>query len=515
MNTARLCLAALLAPLLTAEIAEAKARFNKVDLSVPGQVFWLDWGDVDGDGLVDLVVAYGRGIGPEAQRFVGVFFRNPGGFSKEPDLKFQTPPSTAIFDLGDAIPGGGDEIVYMSRFGVYAQSLAGRRPANPVQIVRARTAIGPPEEEDFVRWDFLRSLPGGEAPVLIVPEGGVVELYRRDETGTWKRWSKVDVPDYAVYDAETTVYKPGRRGGAGSRPFSLKITTVIPTMTFIDQTGDGKPDLVANYRDRVAVFPMKSDGTLTSSATYSRWFEILTPEEQSTHDSELTLDVGDLDGDGIADVSVSKIGGGLTTLKSETRIYLGKPGGGFGNAPVQTFKEPGFATLSGFHDLDGDGKVEMVHPYAEVTVLGMSKVLLSSKLTLELRFRRRAAGPKLFEDKPLQTLEMVFGLDYATGAALRGSPPIFGYDFDGDGRRDALLSAGSEAIELHRGLPPGGELIFDEDSSATLSAPVSRETYAIPQKTSANSKMDVLVSYVDHPKMTGRLLLFLNEMSAD
>lgn len=92
MNKAVLLTALLLAG---AHHAEAKARFSKVEMAVPGQIFGID-GDLDGDGLVDLVVGYGRGIGPEAQRYLAVFFRGLAGFAREPDLKFGAPPSTAI-----------------------------------------------------------------------------------------------------------------------------------------------------------------------------------------------------------------------------------------------------------------------------------------------------------------------------------------------------------------------------------------------------------------------------------
>jgi hypothetical protein len=37
----------------------------------------------------------------------------------------------------------------------------------------------------------------------------------------------------------------------------------------------------------------------------------------------------------------------------------------------------------------------------------------------------------------------------------------------------------------------------------------------VPVKTGPGSMVDVLVSYVDHPKLTGRLLLFLNQMTKD
>src|SRR5262245_8772561 len=107
--------------------AEAKPRFEKQELSVPGHIVSMDWGDLDGDGWTDLVVAYRRGIGPEATRFLAIFFRGPSGYPAKPDLMLNAPQGAAIFDLGDALPSPGDELVYLTSFGAVAQSLAGRR----------------------------------------------------------------------------------------------------------------------------------------------------------------------------------------------------------------------------------------------------------------------------------------------------------------------------------------------------------------------------------------------------
>lgn len=495
-------------------LAEAKTRFEKREIGVPGRIYWLDWGDFDGDGLTDLVVSYGRGQGPEAGRFLGVFFRRPDGFSKEPDLRINAPNTAALFDVGDALPTPGDELVYMGRFGVFAQSLAGRKPGQLAAIVKTKTLAVTPEEEDFVRWDFLRDTPAtAQAPkgkVLIVPTAGPIELYQQDASGAWSRGSRIEIESFAFYDAEAMTFKRGRRGGAGPRPFSIVVTTVVPTLTFLDQNADGRLDVIATYRDRVAVHYAQPDGTVTSSAGYSRWLKFLTNEEQTAGDTDVYVEAMDLDGDGIADLSANKIGGGLTNTRSETRLYMGTKGGGFTASPVQSWIDEGFGTLITYADLDGDGQLEMVHPLVEVSVMSMSSMLLSSKMELDLRVRRAARGSgKPFAQDTAQTLDLVFGLDFSTGGALRGAPPLFGHDFDGDKIPDALLTTSGERLQLFKGRGQKSGDIFDDDATITLTAPVSRETYALPTSAKPGAPVDVLVAYVDVPKLSGRMYHFM------
>ncbi len=136
-------------------------------------------------------------------------------------------------------------------------------------------------------------------------------------------------------------------------------------------------------------------------------------------------------------------------------------------------------------------------------------MLLSSELGFEVRIRRRAAAPAFFERKAVQALETSFGLDLSVGATLRGAAPTFGHDFDGDGRRDVLLSQGGKKMVLNRGLARKDRL-FEEDGKISLSAAGSNTTVVLHPRVKDKRKPDVLVYYVARKNMASKLVLFLN-----
>lgn len=485
----------------------AEAKFERQTLAVPGSVLWVTSGDLDGDHRTDLVVSYRRGSGPAASRYLGVFFRGDKGYGERPDVAFAVPKNAAAFDVGDAFGDGQDEIVYLTASGVFAQPFSERRPGNPTRIISAPTLVLEPEEEDLVTWDFVRRLSNGDR-VAIVPGRRTLKIFRR-EGEVWKPWSDVRVGKYSYYDAETSTYRRSGRGGQSGRPYSFRITTIVPNIDFVDQTGDGKLDLVAHFEDRVEVYPMSADGELASKPALRQWFQVRTPEELESNDTTISAQVRDLDADGIADMVVTKIGGGITTLHTEVRLYAGQKGGGFSKKPTQAFDDDGFAALVGFEDVDGDGKLEMLHPHAEVSIMSMSSAMLSSKVGLELRIRRRSKEG-FFEPKPVQTLDTSFGLDLTVGAALRGTAPIFGHDFDGDGRPDVILSHGGDKMRLHRGKKDDDDL-FEKDGRITLTAPGTSTTLALSPRTDRVEPPDVLVYYVARKSLGGRLYVFRNQ----
>ncbi len=501
MRAARRAVPLALAALLAGR--EAGAAFDKQELAVPGSILWVDDGDLDGDGRRDLVVAYRRGEGPDARKFIAVFFRGEAGWSPRPELMIAAPRNAAVVDLGDAMGDAGDELVYLAPDGVWAIPVAGRRAGRPTRVLTAPTLAGRPEEDDLPFWDFLRVPAPGQPPTLIVPGRGPLRLFRRDGA-LWKPWSQVEVDTPSFYDAERDAYRSSRRGGHTGRSFSFRATTVIPALAFVDQTGDGRMDLVTIWEDRLAVHVARADGTLTSSVAHRRWLAIRTPAELATHDTDLDVQVLDLDGDGVADASVTKIGGGLTNMFTETRIHRGLAGGGFSAEPSQVFKDDGFAALVRYVDVDGDGRLEMLHPRSEVSILGLSRVLLASKLELDVRLRRRDASEgRVFGLEPFQVLTSIHDLDFTVGGALRGPYPLTGGDVDGDGRPDVLVCAGGTTLRVHRGLD-GGKL--EDEGRLSLDAPTTRHTRLV--HADPGRPPDVVMAYVARAGLEGRLVVF-------
>lgn len=487
---------------------DAEARFVKTELRVPGSILWMTTGDLDGDGLTDLVFSYRRGVGPRSAKFLAIFFRKATGWGPEPDLAFAAPKNAAVFDVGDGLGDAKDELVYIAQDGVYAQVIVDRKPTAPTRLFAVASLVAQPEEDDLVTWDFLRPFAPGEPPMIVIPTRGPLRLFRRagDE---WKPWSRVEIEQFSAYDAETSTYRRDRRGGSSGRPYAFRSTTIVPNIDFIDQTGDGRLDVVTSYEDRVAVFPMLEDGTISPDPSHTAWFQIRTPEEMETRDSGVSVQLMDLDGDLVADACVSKISGGITSLATETRLYRGVKGGGFEPKAAQVFIDEGFGALVQFVDVDGDGKPEMVHPRSSVSIMAVSQMMLSKELSLELRIRRATSErPLFFEPSPAQTIETVYGLDLSVGATLRGSFPIFGHDFDGDGIRDVVSSQGGAKMTLQRGRR--AKEPFESEGRITLSAPGTNTTMAIFPDVARKKRPDLVLYYVDRADLTGRGFVFTN-----
>lgn len=510
-----LLLAAGLTPAKSAEGSGPTGGFESQRLQVPGTVQWVADGDLDGDGWRDLVVSYRRGGGPGSKRFVAVFYRSERGFAARPDHMLRAPRGAALFDVGPALAapdaagsGPRDELLFWTQSGLYAIGFAGRRPEGPALRLPARTLIGGPEEEDLPHWDFARTVD--QVPLLIVPTSTQTRLYRGVE-GRWRRVAALPIRPLEQYDPETETFRPAEDGGAPTRNYALRVTRMLPKLTFIDQTGDGRSDVVASFEDRVEVFRARPDGGFAPEPVAQTWFRLRTPAEIENRDATLYSTVAHLDGDGVADLCISKSSGGLTTFASEVRLYRGVSGGGFEAKPAQVFEEASLGSLVSFVDVDGDGVAEMLQPAAEISLGAMVRALFAKTFQVDVHVHRARVGAPFFEAEPVQTLGARFDLDLGSSTTVRGSPPLFGHDFDGDGVPDALMSDGGDRISLFSGTSEGAGRgrPFRSDAFIGLDGPTSGTT-AVLAPGPAGRLPDVLVYYVGREDLRSQLLVHAN-----
>ncbi|MEM1024004.1 MAG: VCBS repeat-containing protein [Myxococcota bacterium] len=489
------------------------AGFKGQTLTVPGNVGWLTHGDLDGDGAEDLVLSYVRGGGPGAQRNLAIFFRKDGGWGLRPDLTYRAPDVAAVFDLGDALPSPGLELLYWTPTGVYAQDFVNRKPTAPKALVKVETLVGPAERDELVQWDFMRVEPGQEkAWLLLLPDPRRVHVFRkRDQAWTEVATPIVDSPH--LYDAESEVFRPSDDGG-GYGNYAMRVLTLVPQLRLVDQTGDGRPDLVAHFEDQVEVHVGLPDGGFEEKARHRRFFALRSEEEHRTGEAFVQSYVRDFDGDGIADFCVRKNAGGLVQATSSILFFRGLRGGGFTETPVQVVESKGVASVVDFRDVDGDGRLELLTPRVRLSILAFIRAFTSRSLSVEVDIlpglgRSQTA---FFADSPRQTLEFTLGLSFEGGFGVEGTPPLFGHDFDQDGHLDVLMSDGAERMVLHRGLAGEAEP-FQKDGFIQLSGATSPTTLVLAPRVGA--KPEVVVFYVGRKAQADELLWFRNDLTED
>ncbi|MDZ4714490.1 MAG: FG-GAP-like repeat-containing protein [Cytophagales bacterium] len=198
--------------------------------------------------------------------------------------------------------------------------------------------------------------------------------------------------------------------GAGSINYAAKVdftTGTLPSSVSIgDLDGDGKADLaVANYSSNtVSVFRNTSS---VGSISYAAKVDF------TTGTSPLSVSIGDLDGDGKADLAVAN-------LASFTVSVLRNTSSGVGD--ISYAAKVDFTTGTGpesvsIGDLDGDGK-------ADLAVANYNSNTVSV-------FRNTASGPG--------SISYAAKIDFTTGSGSGPYSVSIG-DLDGDGKADLAVS---------------------------------------------------------------------------
>jgi hypothetical protein len=198
-----------------------------------------------------------------------------------------------------------------------------------------------------------------------------------------------------------------------------------------DFNGDGRPDLAAlgvDYGNNAAsgdsgvlsLFMGQGDGTFQN------------PLRQLIAPNPMSVDVTDLDGNGILDLAVAS--GWFASLPA---LLLGNGDGTFESAPLNF---PALGMVAG--DFNGDGKIDLISSYYDT---GLS-VLLNEGMT--------------------QTTTPTFFQAGEYGGSVYGGGAVLG-DFNGDGRPDVVFCNGDS---------PGGLFVLLGTGDGAFQTPIATES---------------------------------------
>ena len=465
---------------------------------MPGRVLAVHAEDLDGDGKRDLVAVVAGGVPLQPVRRIAVFFAHGSRYSAEPDQLLVAPSGAAFVDLGDVDGDGKRALVFADArgLGMFHLGSDGRFETTPRRLAEVRGLVSLPDDEDSPFWDVMRDWNGDGKDEIVLPLVDRTTVLTRGSDGAWTRAVDLKLPPRASYAVRAELYEPRLRN------FGVRATFTVPELTAADWDGDGKLDLVAVVDELLQVHAGGKGGLYSPVAAARLLLGNRSAAEAERGSAHVNTVVRDLDGDGVADLAVNKITGGLGQMHAETAFHYGRRGGGWG-APQQIIKREGYAGALAFADLDGDGKPDLVSPHADVGLGEMARVLLSKRMAVGFEARRNLG--RGFSAAPDAVRDIDFTVDYSVAADLEGAYPSVQGDFNGDGKADFIGQYGKDALGVWLG---GGKSLLASEPKAVVHIPPSR--YFLVADLDGDRRAEAVVFYRWREGMTGSILVLRN-----
>lgn len=502
------------ATMLVLWIVPAAAQYARSSINLPAATTAFEPRfDLDGDKRIDLVAVF--------QRRVLVFFQKPDGtFPSAPDVEIgagdPVPEDYAAVSVGRVEDGAEAQLLLIGPKGVDYLTVAQLRgqssePVAPKPLLRRNFSLSSGPALQFL--DVATDMNGDGQPEILLPNSDQLEIYRRDDSGTFTLASRVTLPVqtlqrthlraepdllgtfYFEDEQERTMVRTAPRL---DRWFGVQfgVEDYAEPFLVLDITRDGRLDLLTRSRLYVQDASGRFEGR--PSGLYDQIATALVVQKRRLVTAPNLVDFNK---DGRLDTFAVQSSAQKMSPRTDISVYLGREDLSFAKEPnfVLKTRDLAYSDAVPVGDVNGDGFLDVALINLDFQASSASSQLkaylrngLDGRLCFYLWDNRRGRFPETYSFAHPVTLNYQI---YGTRQLFQQQIYISG-DADGDGRMDLILKTGPTEISAF--LNQGGIKGFGSRAWVRLdTAPVRFSGFEV-RDLNGDSRADLVVSgYVE------------------
>ena len=331
----------------------ARSEPHSVELVADQDILGTALRDLDGDGLLDVVVATLRPLGTDTSERRLAFYRatrQDGRLDYALERELSVPDDVIAWGLGDFAGTGSPQVLYFTASSVF------RFDVESGQATRILADPGffftMPSDESLPYWGPITDLDGDGREDLILAGRNGYAIYRQTSAHALEPAGRVA----AGFDYVRAPSTQRRRRWAGRR--RLWTGRSLNRLCLADTNADSRVDLIAMKGHDVLAYAQREDGGFDDepSLTHSLIAPGGVPFGDADWQALPKIAHGDVNADGRVDFIVPEIE--LGELSTRLRIFVTSDAG-LPDTPTQILKLSSLGDTPELYDINGDGFLDL------------------------------------------------------------------------------------------------------------------------------------------------------------